>query len=98
MAGENPGSYELDLGIVASRAQTAHAKTQVELAQDKKMLPRVTCLWTHLERQRGGVGMRGPGETQLETDKRIISDKIARLKKELVDIDKQKSVPTDKPG
>ena len=82
----------LILDIFASRAQTAHAKTQVELAQYKYMLPRLTRLWTHLERQRGGVGMRGPGETQLETDKRIILDKIARLKKELVDIDKQKSV------
>ena len=70
----------------------ARGKTQVELAQYKYMLPRLTRLWTHLERQRGGVGMRGPGETQLETDKRIILDKIARLKKELVDIDKQKSV------
>ena len=79
----------LILDIFASRA---HAKTQVELAQYKYMLPRLTRLWTHLERQRGGVGMRGPGETQLETDKRIILDKIARLKKELVDIDKQKSV------
>ena len=82
----------LILDIFAMRAQTATAKTQVELAQYKYMLPRLTRLWTHLERQRGGVGMRGPGETQLETDKRIILDKIARLKKELVDIDKQKSV------
>ena len=82
----------LILDIFARRAQTAHAKTQVELAQYKYMLPRLTRLWTHLERQRGGVGMRGPGETQLETDKRIILDKIARLKKELVEIDKQKSV------
>lgn len=82
----------LILDIFARRAQTAHAKTQVELAQYKYMLPRLTRLWTHLERQRGGVGMRGPGETQLETDKRIILDKIARLKAELVDIDKQKSI------
>ena len=82
----------LILDIFAMRAQTANAKTQVELAQYKYMLPRLQRLWTHLERQRGGVGMRGPGETQLETDKRIILDKIARLKKELVDIDKQKSV------
>ena len=82
----------LILDIFATRAQTAHAKTQVELAQYRYMLPRLTRLWTHLERQRGGVGMRGPGETQLETDKRIILDKISRLKEELVRIDKQKSV------
>lgn len=82
----------LILDIFATRAQTAHAKTQVELAQYRYMLPRLTRLWTHLERQRGGVGMRGPGETQLETDKRIILDKISRLKEELVHIDKQKSV------
>ena len=82
----------LILDIFATRAQTAHAKTQVELAQYRYMLPRLTRLWTHLERQRGGVGMRGPGETQLETDRRIILDKISRLKEELVRIDKQKSV------
>ncbi len=82
----------LILDIFATRAQTAHAKTQVELSQYRYMLPRLTRLWTHLERQRGGVGMRGPGETQLETDKRIILDKISRLKEELVQIDKQKSV------
>ena len=82
----------LILDIFATRAQTAHAKTQVELAQYRYMLPRLTRLWTHLERQRGGVGMRGPGETQLETDKRIILDKVSRLKEELVRIDKQKSV------
>ena len=82
----------LILDIFARRAQTAHAKTQVELAQYKYMLPRLAGMWTRLERQRGGVGMGGPGETQLETDKRIILDKIARLKKELVEIDKQKSV------
>lgn len=82
----------LILDIFAKRAQTAHAKTQVELAQYKYMLPRLTRLWTHLERQRGGVGMRGPGETQLETDKRIILDKISKLKEELIDIDRQKSV------
>ena len=82
----------LILDIFAKRAQTAHAKTQVELAQYKYMLPRLTRLWTHLERQRGGVGMREPGETQLETDKRIILDKISLLKKELVNIDKTKSI------
>ena len=82
----------LILDIFAKRAQTAHAKTQVELAQYKYMLPRLTRLWTHLERQRGGVGMRGPGETQLETDKRIILDKISKLKDDLIDIDRQKTV------
>lgn len=82
----------LILDIFARRAQTAHAKTQVELAQYNYMLPRLTRLWTHLERQRGGIGMRGPGETQIETDRRIILDKISRLKKELIDIDKQKNV------
>lgn len=81
----------LILDIFASRAQTAHAKTQVELAQYKYMLPRLTGLWTHLERQRGGIGMRGPGETQIETDRRIILDKIALLKTQLVKIDKQKA-------
>lgn len=82
----------LILDIFARRAQTAHAKTQVELAQYQYMLPRLTRLWTHLERQRGGVGMRGPGETQLETDRRIVLDKITRLKEELRAIEKQKSV------
>lgn len=79
----------LILDIFAMRAQTAYAKTQVELAQYKYMLPRLTRLWTHLERQRGGVGMRGPGETQLETDKRLIQDRISHLKAELKDIDRQ---------
>ncbi|WP_329905553.1 GTPase HflX [Porphyromonas pogonae] len=82
----------LILDIFASRAQTAHAKTQVELAQYQYMLPRLTRLWTHLERQRGGVGMRGPGETQLETDRRIILDKISLLKDQLRSIDRQMSV------
>lgn len=82
----------LILDIFANRAQTAHAKTQVELAQYQYLLPRLTRLWTHLERQRGGIGMRGPGETQIETDRRIILDKIARLKEELRAIDKQKSI------
>jgi len=81
----------LILDIFAKRAQTAHAKTQVELAQYQYMLPRLTRLWTHLERQRGGVGMRGPGESQLETDRRIILDKISKLKKDLVEIDRQMS-------
>ena len=88
----------LILDIFAKRAQTAHAKTQVELAQYKYMLPRLTRLWTHLERQRGGVGMRGPGETQLETDRRIILDKISRLKRELQEIDRQKNVQRQNRG
>lgn len=82
----------LILDIFAARAQTAYAKTQVELAQYKYMLPRLTRLWTHLERQRGGVGMRGPGETQLETDKRLIQDRISHLKEELKIIDRQMSM------
>ena len=73
----------LILDIFAKRAQTAHAKTQVELAQYQYLLPRLTRMWTHLERQRGGIGMRGPGETQIESDRRIILDKIARLKEQL---------------
>jgi len=81
----------LILDIFAKRAQTAHAKTQVELAQYKYMLPRLTGLWTHLERQRGGIGMRGPGEAQIETDRRIILERISRLKDELIHIDKQKA-------
>ncbi len=81
----------LILDIFAKRAQTAHAKIQVELAQCQYMLPRLTRLWTHLERQRGGIGMRGPGETQIETDRRIILAKISLLKEELKSIDKQKA-------
>jgi len=80
------------LDIFAKRAQTANAKTQVELAQYQYLLPRLTRMWTHLERQRGGIGMRGPGETQIETDRRIILSRIALLKEQLKDIDKQKSV------
>lgn len=79
----------LILDIFAKRAQTANAKTQVELAQLQYMLPRLTRLWTHLERQQGGIGMRGPGETQIETDRRIILNKISLLKQNLKDIDKQ---------
>lgn len=82
----------LILDIFAKRARTANAKTQVELAQYQYLLPRLTRMWTHLERQRGGIGMRGPGETQIETDRRIILDKISRLKEELKSIDKQKAV------
>lgn len=79
----------LILDIFAQRARTSHAKAQVELAQYQYILPRLTRMWTHLERQKGGIGMRGPGEKQLETDKRIILDKIAKLKEELASIDKQ---------
>lgn len=82
----------LILDIFARRARTATARTQVELAQYQYLLPRLTRMWTHLERQRGGIGMRGPGETQIETDRRIILDKIARLKEELRHIDSQKSI------
>ncbi len=79
----------LILDIFAGRAQTAQAKTQVELAQMQYLLPRLRGLWTHLERQRGGIGMRGPGETEIETDRRIVRDKISKLKKDLAKIDKQ---------
>ena len=79
----------LILDIFAQRAKTAYAKTQVELAQYQYLLPRLTRMWTHLERQRGGIGMRGPGESQIETDRRIILDKISRLKEQLKKIDKQ---------
>ena len=79
----------LILDIFASRAKTAQAKTQVELAQMQYLLPRLTRMWTHLSKQQGGIGMKGPGETQIETDRRIILDKISLLKKRLQDIDKQ---------
>lgn len=82
----------LILDIFASRARTAHAKTQVELAQYQYLLPRLSGMWTHLERQKGGIGLRGPGETEIETDRRIIRDKITRLKEELIKIDKQKVI------
>jgi GTP-binding protein HflX len=81
----------LILDIFAKRAKTAHAKTQVELAQYEYLLPRLTGMWTHLERQRGGIGTRGPGEREIETDRRIVRDKITRLKKQLAKIDKQKA-------
>ena len=89
-----PGIKVLDrtnliLDIFASRARTAHAKTQVELAQYQYLLPRLTGMWTHLERQKGGIGLRGPGESEIETDRRIIRDKITRLKEQLAKIDKQ---------
>lgn len=79
----------LILDIFAQRAQTSYARTQVELAQYQYFLPRLTGLWTHLERQRGGIGMRGPGETEIETDRRIVRDKISLLKKKMASIDKQ---------
>ncbi|MCT7903995.1 GTP-binding protein HflX [Candidatus Ornithobacterium hominis] len=79
----------LILDIFAQRAETSYARTQVELAQYEYILPRLTRMWTHLERQRGGIGMRGPGETEIETDRRIVRDRIALLKKKLEKIDKQ---------
>jgi GTPase len=82
----------LILDIFARRARTSYAKTQVELAQYKYLLPRLTRMWTHLERQRGGIGLRGPGETEIETDRRIIRDKISLLKEQLKKIDVQMSV------
>jgi GTP-binding protein HflX len=82
----------LILDIFAQRAQTSYARTQVELAQCQYLLPRLTRMWTHLERQKGGIGLRGPGETEIETDRRIIRDKITLLKKKLAKIDRQMSV------
>lgn len=82
----------LILDIFASRARTSHAKTQVELAQLQYMLPRLTRMWTHLERQKGGIGLRGPGESQIETDRRIIQMRIALMKEKLKEIDKQMSI------
>ena len=82
----------LILDIFAQRAQTSYARTQVELAQYEYLLPRLAGMWTHLERQRGGIGMRGPGETEIETDRRIVRDKIALLKKKIATIDKQMEV------
>lgn len=80
---------DLILDIFARRARTAQARTQVELAQYQYILPRLRGMWTHLERQKGGIGMRGPGETEIETDRRIVKDKIALLRKRLLEIDKQ---------
>ena len=82
----------LILDIFAQRAQTSYARTQVELAQCEYLLPRLKGMWTHLERQKGGIGMRGPGETEIETDRRIVRDKIALLKKKIKTIDKQMEV------
>ena len=82
----------LILDIFAQRAQTSYARTQVELAQCEYLLPRLKGMWTHLERQKGGIGMRGPGETEIETDRRIVRDKIALLKSKIKTIDKQMAV------
>jgi len=82
----------LILDIFAQRAKTSYARTQVELAQYQYLLPRLTGMWTHLERQRGGIGMRGPGETEIETDRRIVRDRISLLKKKLDKVDKQMAV------
>lgn len=88
----------LILDIFAQRAQTSYARTQVELAQAIYLLPRLTGMWTHLERQRGGIGMRGPGETEIETDRRIVRDRIALLKEKLRVIDKQMAVQRSNRG
>ena len=88
----------LILDIFASRARTAHAKTQVELAQYQYLLPRLARMWTHLERQKGGIGMRGPGEKQIETDKRIVLDRISLLKEDLRHIDRQMSTQRQNRG
>ncbi|MEM6963689.1 MAG: GTPase HflX [Bacteroidota bacterium] len=88
----------LILDIFANRAQTAQAKTQVELAQMQYLLPRLRGLWTHLERQRGGIGMRGPGEKEIETDRRIVRDKISQLKKQLDKIDQQSQTQRKRRG
>ncbi|CAI8347644.1 MAG: GTPase HflX [Schleiferiaceae bacterium] len=88
----------LILDIFAARAQTSYARTQVELAQYQYLLPRLTRMWTHLERQKGGIGMRGPGETQIETDRRIIQQKIALLKKKMQKIDVQMSTQRSNRG
>jgi len=88
----------LILDIFAQRAQTSYARTQVELAQFEYLLPRLTGMWTHLERQRGGIGMRGPGETEIETDRRIVRDRIALLKDKLKKIDRQMAVQRSNRG
>ena len=88
----------LILDIFASRARTYHSKTQVELAQHQYMLPRLTRMWTHLERQKGGIGMRGPGESQIETDRRIIQQRISLMKERLKEIDKQMTVQRSNRG
>lgn len=88
----------LILDIFAQRAETSYARTQVELAQCQYLLPRLSGLWTHLERQKGGIGLRGPGETEIETDRRIVRDRIALLKEKIKTIDKQMSVQRSNRG
>lgn len=88
----------LILDIFAQRAETSYARTQVELAQCQYLLPRLSGMWTHLERQRGGIGMRGPGETEIETDRRIVRDRIALLKEKIKTIDKQMSIQRSNRG
>lgn len=88
----------LILDIFARRARTAQAKVQVELAQYRYLLPRLTRMWTHLEKQRGGIGLRGPGETEIETDRRVIRDKLARLRERLSEIDKQSGIQRKRRG
>lgn len=88
----------LILDIFAQRAETSYARTQVELAQCQYLLPRLTGMWTHLERQRGGIGMRGPGETEIETDRRIVRDRIALLKEKIKTIDKQMAIQRSNRG
>lgn len=88
----------LILDIFAQRAQTSYARTQVELAQYQYLLPRLTRMWTHLERQKGGIGMRGPGETEIETDRRIIHDRITLLKEKLKTIDRQMATQRNNRG
>lgn len=88
----------LILDIFAARARTAQARVQVELAQYKYLLPRLTRMWTHLEKQRGGIGMRGPGESEIETDRRVIRDKLAKLRLRLAEIDKQSGVQRKRRG
>ncbi|QEE48834.1 GTPase HflX [Flavobacterium alkalisoli] len=88
----------LILDIFAQRAETSYARTQVELAQCQYLLPRLSGMWTHLERQRGGIGMRGPGETEIETDRRIVRDRIALLKEKIRTIDKQMAVQRSNRG
>ena len=88
----------LILDIFAQRAQTSYARTQVELAQCEYLLPRLKGMWTHLERQKGGIGMRGPGETEIETDRRIVREKISLLKAKIKKIDKQMSIQRSNRG
>lgn len=88
----------LILDIFARRAQTSHARIQVELAQYQYLLPRLTRMWTHLERQQGGIGMRGPGETEIETDRRVIRDKISKLKEQLLKVDRQMATQRQRRG